>query len=203
MALGDLASVKVHLEAFGLVAESALGMQCISPFANWRDLLAIEFRGTVMPDWLACLGFNIALRDVTVADVVPGTGIDAVWSDPIPPTGTGGTFEAPAQCAYVISWRSDGIGRNTRGRNYLFGLPRDWLSTARRWNGDAFDAVENLVSVVLAQYGPTGFSDLARLQVISRGPHDAPLPVPTSYPITHAFFTNEIRTMRKRARDTA
>jgi hypothetical protein len=200
MALGDLATMRLFFVAPSYAGECGLGFQCISPDANWRQELATEFRTLVLADWMACLGFNVACRTITVVDVVPGTGADAVLSLlPGEPHGTGGTTEAPAQLAYVISWRSDGIGRNTRGRNYLFGLPRAWITTTT-WAGAAFVAVENLVEVILAQYGPTGFSELARLQVISRGPHGAPLATPQAFPITHAIFDQSIKTMRKRVR---
>lgn len=198
MALGDLAAVKVHLHVLGTTSESALGMQCISPFSNWRDLLAAEFLSTVMPDWLDILSFNVGLRDLVVSDVVPGTGVDVVIDPLVEPTGTYVGSPAPANAAYVISWRSDGIGRNTRGRNYLFGLPADYVTNAIVWSSGARAVVQNLVEVILAQYGPTGFSDIARLQVISRGPHNAPLPVPQAFPVTHAKFEQPIRSMRKR-----
>lgn len=198
MALGDLAYLKLFLAAPDYAGQNQLGFQCISAFTNWRELLAAEFRTTVLPDWMAMLGFNVACREITVTDVVPGTGADYVLSlVPSEPHGTGGTAEAPGQLAYVVSWRSDGIGRNTRGRNYLFGLPLSQVRSSS-WSGDAFDNVENMVSVMLAQYGPTGFSDLARLQVISKGPHSAPLATPQSFPITHAIFDQSIKTNRKR-----
>lgn len=200
MALGDLAAVKIHVGTTGRVAQSALGMQCISPALDWRALLAAEFRSLIMPEWLACLSWNVYLLNITVTDVLPGTGLDAITTPSVPIPGDYAGVESPANAAYVVSWRSDGAGRNTRGRNYLFGLPRDWISNATYWSGDAYDAIQNLVEVILAQYGPTGFSDLARLQVISRGPHDAPLAEPQAFPITHAVFGNAIRTMRKRIR---
>lgn len=200
MALGDLAYVKLFFLAPGYQGQNQFGMQCISPASNWRELLAAEFRDTVLPDWMAMLGFNVACREITVQDVVPGTGADYVLSLlPDEPHGTGGTVESPPQLAYVVSWRSDGIGRNTRGRNYIFGLPRAYIGSTT-WAGAAFDDVENMVSVMLAQYGPTGFSDLARLQVISHGPHGAPLATPQAFPVTHAIFDQTIRTNRKRVR---
>lgn len=200
MALGDLAYLKLFFVAPSYQGQNQLGFQCISPFVNWRELLAAEFRATVLPDWMGMLGFNVACREITVTDVVPGTGADYVLSLlPAEPHGTGGTTEAPGQLAYVVSWRSDGIGRNTRGRNYLFGLPLSYV-TASTWGGGLFVKVENMVEVMLAQYGPTGFSDLARLQVISHGPHSAPLATPQAFPITHAFFDQSIMTNRKRAR---
>lgn len=199
MAGGDLATLKLFILGPQAVSECGLGFQSITPFANWRELLAAEFRSQVLPDWMACLGFNISCREITVKDVVPGTAADVVVVLDPEPHGTGGTTEGPPQLSYVISWRSDGIGRNTRGRNYLFGLPVEWIAAAQ-WSPDAIDAVQNLVEVMLAQYGPTGFSDLARLVVISRGPHSAPLAEPQPFPITHAFFDSPIRTMRKRQR---
>lgn len=197
MALGDLATLKLFILGPQARSECGLGFQCISPFVNWRELLADEFRVTVLPDWMGCLGFNIACREITVTDVVPGTAADVVLHLVPEPHGTGGATESPPQLAYVISWRSDGIGRNTRGRNYLFGLPVSQLAGAQ-WAGAADDAIQNLVEVMLAQYGPTGFSDLARFVVISRGPHAAPLPVPQPFPITHAVWDSPVRTMRKR-----
>ena len=198
MALGDLAYLKLFFLAPGYQGQNQLGFQCISPFTNWMTLLAAEFRTTVLPDWMGCLGFNVACREITVTDVLPGTAPDVVLSLlPSEPHGTGGTTEAPGQLAYVLSWRSDGAGRNTRGRNYLFGLPLAHV-TPTTWEGAAFDNVQNLVEVMLGQYGPTGFSELARLQVISKGPHSAPLEPPQSFPITHAIFDQNIRTNRKR-----
>lgn len=198
MALGDLAYVKLFIVGPGYNGQNQLGFQCISPFTNWRELLAAEFRTTVVPEWLGCLGFNMIVREITVTDVEPGTGADYVLNlGPSFPHGTGGTTEAPGQLAYVISWRSDGIGRNTRGRNYLFGLPLSQI-TPTTWDGDAFDNVANLVSVVLAQYGPTGFSDLGRLQVISRQFNGSPVVPPQAFPITHAIFDQTIKTNRKR-----
>lgn len=200
MALGDLAYLKLFLLSGGYRGQNQLGFQCISPFTNWRELLAAEFVATVLPDWMGMLGFNVACREITVTDVVPGTAADYVLSLlPVEPHGTGGTTEAPGQLAYVVSWRSDGIGRNTRGRSYVFGLPLSYV-TPTTWGGGLFDKVENMVSVMLAQYGPTGFSDLARLQIISHGPHGSPLAVPQAFPVTHAIFNQDIRTNRKRAR---
>lgn len=200
MALGDLAYVKLFFVAPGYVGQNSLGFQCISPFTNWRTLLSAEFRSTVVPDWMACLGFNLRLREVTVTDVLPGTGADDVFNYGVSaPAGTGGTTEAPGQLSYVISWRSDGIGRNTRGRTFLFGLPLAQVTPSTWDSGSAFD-VQNLVEVILAQYGPTGFSDLARLQVISHTHNGSPVVPPQSFPITHAFFDATIRTNRKRAR---
>lgn len=200
MALGDLAYLKLFLVAPSYKGQNQLGFQCISPFVNWRELLAAEFVATVLPAWMAMLGFNVACREITVTDVLPGTGADYVLSlSPTEPHGTGGTTEAPGQLAYVIGWRSDGIGRNTRGRSYVFGLPLAYVSPAG-WDGDLYLLVQDMVEVMLAQYGPTGFSTLARLQVISHGPHAAPLVPPQSFPVTHAIFDTAIRTNRKRAR---
>jgi len=198
MALGDLAYLKLYFVASSYDGQNQLGMQCISPASNWRQLLAAEFRTTVLPDWMGCLGQNVVCREITVQDVVPGTAADYVLSLlPSEPHGTGGIAEVPPQIAYVVSWRSDGIGRNTRGRSYLMGMPISQLG-AGGWSFTAYSHVLNLVEVMLAQYGPTGFSDLARLQVISHGPHDAPLAVPQAFPITHAVFEPTVQTNRKR-----
>lgn len=198
MALGDLVTLKVFILGPTWKSQCGIGFQCISPFVNWRELLAAEFRAAIIPDWRACLGFDVAIREITVTDVVPGTAADVVLTLVPEPHGTGGTFEAPAQLCYVISWRSDGIGRNTRGRNYLSGLPRSFIGGARGWGGTAQTRIQTLVEVMLAQYGPTGFSDLARLVVISRGPHSAPLAVPQAFPITHAEFGGLFGSQRKR-----
>jgi len=199
MALGDLASLRCYFVAPGYAGECGLSFQCISPFTNWRNLLAAEFRTAIVPDWMAVLGFNVVLREITVVDVLPGTGANVVLPLSPEPHGTGGTTEAPGQNAYVISWRSDGIGRSTRGRTYLFGLPLSQLGPFG-WDTGSFLAVQNLVEVMFAQYGPTGFSDLARLQVISRIQEGVPLAEPQPFPITHAEFNPGVRTNRKRQR---
>jgi hypothetical protein len=198
MALGDLALLKVFILGPDARAQCQLGFRSNVPDSDWRELLAAEFLSQIMPDWMACLGFNLRHKATTVTDVVPGTAADVVVNYSPGLVGTGGTTEAPANCAYVISWRSDGIGRNTRGRNYLFGLPRLQISNATRWGSTAEANVQNLVEVILAQYGPTGFSSLARHEVISFGPHDAPLAEPQGFPVTHAVFGNHVRSMRKR-----
>lgn len=198
MALGDLAEVRVNIVGPATWSQCGLGMQCITIDPLWRLALAEEFFTQIIPDWMGCLGFNVVCRTVDVVDVVPGTGATAVYTPVVEPHGALIGQAAPANCAYVISWRSDGIGRNTRGRNYLYGLPRVFAAESNHWEDDAPILVQNLVEVILAQYGPTGFSDLARLQIISRGPKSAPLTVPQSFPVTHAFFSSEIRSMRKR-----
>lgn len=200
MALGDLASVKVHLYSSSTIMECALGMQCISPFVNWRALLAAEFLSQIMPDWMAGLSLQTGLYEIRVSDVVPGTGADAVAGTPGVLLGGGGTLPPLYQAACVISWRSDGIGRNTRGRNYLFGMASDEVGAGNTWSSFIQDWATTLGEVIMAQYGPTGFSDLARLQVISRGPHASPLPVPQAFPITHFDVVENIKTMRKRDR---
>lgn len=199
MALGDLAAIKVHWTNGLRGWETALGVQCISPFTNWRTLLAAEFVSQIIPDWRAGLSLFASLTEVRVTDVVPGTGADAVLAPTPLIRGAVTTGMAPINCAAVISWRSDGIGRNTRGRSYLGGMGIDEVSTLGGVWGSGVQAwQEELATVILAQYGPTGFSDLARLVVISRGPKEEPLEVPQAFPITRVVLPNEIRSQRRR-----
>lgn len=198
MALGDLASVRLLWNNGSESFENGLGMQCISPFTNWRNLLAAEFVATVIPDWITGLSNIINLFQVTVEDVVPGTGADVVLSTAGTINGTINIQPAPLNAAIVLSWRSDGIGRNTRGRSYVSGMPRSEVFGGLQWDTPTVIWAEDLATTMFAQYGPTGFSDLARFVVISRGPHSAPLNPPVSFPLTHAQVANNVRSMRKR-----
>lgn len=198
MALGDLATVKVHLTSASRVTQCGLGMQCISPFTNWRALLANEFRTEIMPDWMAGLSLQTALFNITVSDVVPGTGADVTSGTPGSMLGGRGTRPPVFQAASVISWRTGGTGRNTRGRNYLFGIAPTEVGSDNTWSNFIQGWASTLATVIMAQYGPTGFSELARLQIISRGPHSAPLAVPQAFPVISFQSFGEIRSMRKR-----
>ena len=198
MALGDLATVKLHYtNTLNPVAENGFGMQCISPFVNWRDLLAAEFIATILPDWRLGVIENISVLEVVVTDVVPGTGLDVV----VPLPGVSGAIpgeQAPWNCAYCLSWRGEGTGRNTRGRSFLAGMPRSQIFNGTQWDTDTQDWVVDFATVMLAQYGPTGFSDLARLNIISRGPRSAPLAVPQAFPVTRVVLDSRVASMRKR-----
>ena len=198
MALGDLATVKVHYTTGGaIVCQNGLGMQCITPDANWRALLAAEFKATIIPDWRLGLCNTINFLNITVSDVVPGTGADEVLSlSPIKGAVSGQI--APFNCAYCLSIRTEGIGRNTRGRIYLAGMVRTQIFNGAVWDNDVLAWAEELGTVLLAQYGPTGFSDLARWQIISRGPKSAPVDPPQSFPVTRLVFDQRVASMRKR-----
>jgi len=198
MALGDLACLRLLWNNGSSSFENGLGMQCISPFTNWRTLLAAEFLATVIPDWLPGLSNTIYLLEIKVQDVVPGTGADVILTPPGPPSGAINVPPAPLNAALVASWRSDGIGRNTRGRSYLSGMPRNEVFNGTQWENATVAWAEDLAITMFGQYGPTGFSDLARFVVISRGPHSAPLVPPVSFPLTHAQVTSNVHSMRKR-----
>jgi hypothetical protein len=199
--LGDLASLKVHLDITGTVTETALGMQCISPLTNWKELLAGEFLLEVMPTWLSGISNFVDLVELRVTDVVPGTAADVVLPTFPGHAGTAGVLAiAPINCALVVSWRSDGIGRNTRGRSYLCGMPLNRAVSGKSWSGLCQSWSDDLAVMIMSFYGPAGGSDLARLVVISRGPHAAPLVPPVSFPITGYVLSPEIESMRKRLR---
>lgn len=199
MALGDLALLRVHLISNSHVWETALGFECRSPFSDWRTQLGEEFRSTVMPDWLDGIVHQAEVLEYVVQDVVPGTAVDII----VPPTfhqrGALDLLMAPLNAAVCLSWRSDGTGRNTRGRSYLSGWPALWCEDGYRLAANAREWALTLAEVMFAQYGPTGFSSLARFVVISRGPHDDPLPVPQAFPLTHAVIPSAVRSMRKRS----
>lgn len=200
MAIGDLAALKVHLHAEGPGTQSALGMQSITTASNWRSLLATQFKALVIPAWMDCLSFDVYMENITVTDVVPGTAADVILGGFPQPQGTAVSQAAPANAAYVISWRSDEPGRSKRGRTYLFGMPELSVVGTLQWDSSQQSAVEALAGAIMSRYGPSGTSTLARLCVISRGPKDAPLVPPVAYRVTTALFTPEIRSMRKRLR---
>lgn len=199
MAMGDLADVLVHYTTGGsIVCENRLGMQSINVFSDWRTRLAAEFRDTILPDWRTGLVTASNIIEIRVRDVVPGTGADVVLALG-PVTGTLSGLVCPKNCAYCLSIRSDGIGRSTRGRIYLTGMRASEIFNGQQWDNGVQAWVEDLASVLLAQYGPTGFSDLARWQVISRVRDGAPLTTPQPFPVTHVVFDSRLATMRKRS----
>lgn len=197
MAVGDLATLKLFIIGPQALSECGLGFQSKTAASNWRDLLATDFRTAIVPTWMACLGFNVACREITVADVVPGTGLDIIHVLSPEPHGTGGTFEAPPQLAYLISWYSDFSGRSKRGRNYLYGLPSDQIHQAE-WDSDANTAVGSLVAAIMGRYGPAGTSSLAQFVIVSRVVDGAPLAVPEAVPVTTPSYSSVIRTQRRR-----
>ena len=199
MAIGDLASVRVHTDTYPLFNENAWGFVALTGSSTWRTSLGNEFVATVLPLLMVGLVETCELRNVLVVDEVPGTaatisvstsGITtgSVVDDPVPPT-----------VSALLSWVTEQRGRSGRGRTYIPALPRGQLRPdGYLWDAAAGDYLSDLLDVILATYGPTGSSSLARLVVISRQLDLVAQVPPVGYPVVNGEFSSVIASQRRR-----
>lgn len=199
MALGDLASLQVHMTNPGEFVECAWGLKALTNNPGWRQLLAEEWWIALRPRWLSGLVEDAQIRDVTVRDVVPGTAADVVYTGGGIQTGAIAGPSVPPQVAGLITWRTDLAGRAHRGRTFVPRMPRSWVEeNGDRWTEAGQDYLFSYAELFYATYSRViGSSDIAFLVVISRQLDGVPR-APVGTQVTSFDTSAVLATQRRR-----
>lgn len=148
-------------------------------------LIADQFEATVIASYEALASDAVTFDDITATDlathtqsVEPLTGAGDVVDQPLPP-----------QCAAVLTWRTNKVGRKYRGRTYVFGLSETDQDEGQ-WNGTVLGRLTTLANNLYSTW-PVSFG--GSLVVYHRS--DQSTDVVTSYVIRGLT-----KTQRRRAR---
>lgn len=200
MAVDDLATIKLHT-VYNDVYESAWGFRSISGVADWRTILLDGFATLMVPIIMGGMSNYLTLLELSIQDVVPGTGLDIVHTFPGPVHGGVDSPLVATQLAAKIHWFSGRSGRSGKGFTFLSGGPVSSLETDQNeWNVAGVSWQDDIIDAMLAAYGPTGTSTFARMVIISRSENKVPRAVPVGFDVVDAEDDRFVRTQRRRAR---
>lgn len=199
MAVGDLASLRLHLNQFPGHFEVAWGFQSTSGVANWRQIVMDGFAVLAGPTLMLALSQDVGFRNITMVDVVPGTAPDIQSSSGLLLDGAINQRRLPPQVAARINWTTGLAGRSYRGASFIPGLPRTALANdANSWQAADMARLQAFVDVMMLQYGPTGTSTFARLVIISRQLDGVVRAVPVGTQVQAGAVVSAIRSRRDR-----
>lgn len=91
-------------------------------FAGTAAVIAAEYQASWVANLAPLSGTDMSLRELYFTDLSSETAPTYTVVPGTPIVGTGGTATLPNSVSLVVSFRTEGRGRSSRGRNYLFGL---------------------------------------------------------------------------------
>lgn len=199
VAAGDLAMLHVGIQTSSQVTMIQYGFAAIVGAAGWQQVLVDDWFTSILPTFRSLLSQNTTVRDLTVHDIVPGTAEDASHLIPTPLPGLVVGGPLPPQVAVICQHLSGVAGRSNRGRVFIPGAPLTAKSAAGINVVSAYRVLQaSYLSVVMARYGPTGTSTVARAVTISRQEDGVVRPTPVGVPITSMVAGFSIATQRRR-----
>lgn len=141
------------------------------------------------------LAEDVALNEIYLVDLTTATSPTVTYTVSPPVQGGASTTQLPNNAAFVISFRTEGRGRSSRGRNYLIGL-----------GGQSATADPNIVNSTWANNIQAGYQALlAPLSVdwtwviVSRYFNNAPRLLGLTQPVTAVIYTDlRIDSQRRR-----
>jgi hypothetical protein len=92
------------------------------PFSVTAAAIAAEYQASWVAHLMPLSGTDMSLREMYFTDLTTETSPTYTVVPGTPIVGTGGTPTLPSNISLCISFRTEGRGRSSRGRNYLFGL---------------------------------------------------------------------------------
>jgi hypothetical protein len=100
------------------------------------DTLATELRSFWEDELAGHVVQDLELNEIYITDLTSNTA--PTYTYPISPASTGDLAGAPlpSNCTFCVSFRTDGRGRSSRGRNYVAGLAESNV------NGNVLDPVD-------------------------------------------------------------
>lgn len=198
MAVGDLLSMRVHVNSPNHQIESAYSIRSITDSATLKSNLCNEFYTAVADTWVSKLSNAVHIENIVAADMFPGTALPFTREPVTPLPGLIDSPELPAQVAIILGLRTDSIGRAHRGRLYLGGLPIASVGNSQSpllaWRLWASDIALKLLDL----YGPAGSSPNGRLVVISRTVNGERRWPPLTTDVTSATTSSSWGTVRRR-----
>ena len=170
MAIGDMAVVKLVTLTTSPRFENAWYFRALTASTNWRQELVDEFADTMLYPFFHDLSEDVTLHELRCEDVVPGTGATAFWTGPATWQGDYLGPGLPPNCAAVLQWRSDLLGRANRGRTYFAGYPMAAVDPGSdNWGALGQTHLEAFGTAMMAQFSRvTGLSSVGFLVVCSR-----------------------------------
>jgi hypothetical protein len=201
MATNDLATVKVRYTLSGVSDEvfNDFGFKALDSGAS-RAGLAAAFKTALVKATSGGLLYNTVSgyqsADLTVVDVIPGTGATYGYSYAAV-TGTSGGDAMPLHDCAVITWTSDIKGRSHRGRSFLTGYGEGDQSKGI-WTSTVQTVLAAIGTQMLAVFGPTGSDTHWQFGVISRVEGGSPRPVPIWTAVTGVVVRDIVFTQRRR-----
>src|SRR4030095_11714876 len=147
---------------------------------GWSAAELTTLAGDVADWWLTnmkpLLSFNLNLNEVSAVDLSSATGPGVTFVVPPPNTGDINVDTPPTQVALCVSFRTEGRGRSSRGRNYVSGIPALLISR----NFIQPDFVEDVVTAYTAIEFGGSFTSGGVWSIVSRfsGTDSAGDPIP-------------------------
>lgn len=198
MDVGDIVELRiVHFHLFW-VAEVVLGFEMLTGGDTAGQDLANEWLSTMADFWMAPVQNQVRILRLDIHNL---TNLDEFDSTVVPETDIFGAQDgviAPHNCAQILRWNSGLSGRSNHGRSYLYGFLAENILFGQFWNEAAQLAASVIGGEMLAQYGPSGASSLARFVIASRRADGAVRPTPVGIPITEAVPVELVGTQRRR-----
>jgi hypothetical protein len=132
------------------------------------NTLAVDFRDYILPTWKANVANSMTFNEVYAYQIAPFGG--PVASALASGTGTVVEYGAPVVIAGVITWRTPGIGRSSRGRTFIAGmtLSSGTTSDGVNWNASGQARLGNIANAILTRYNLSGSPPAMNLVVYSR-----------------------------------
>lgn len=92
-----------------------------------------------------------ALIQINVLDMNDELGVSLEYTTGLPMSGTGDAGSAPQNAAPIVTFRSEGRGRSSRGRNYIVGAGQGFYSA-----GDGTDTNPTVAALYQTAYEALG-----------------------------------------------
>lgn len=198
MSVGDLAEIRIVFGHDQWRAVVTLSFRALSDDEAWREVLAEEWVSLLGPSWMQALSEQVFVDHLQVDDVVPGGSEPFILPLDGSLRGIQPGDPVPHQVAALVRWYTDTDSRNSRGRSYIYGMPKDDVLAANFWNFGGQNRFQALADATFTAFGPDGVSTGGRLVVISRWLGKVRREVPVSFDITGLEAQHMIATQRRR-----
>lgn len=142
----------------GLLAVNTIGVRDGSPPTIER---AGIIGGVLATWWETSMKSHVAstcqLNEVRVVDASSEVGVSLSYVTGLPVSGTNSNPPAPVNAAPIVTFRTEGRGRSSRGRNYVVGVisaafgEGDGATLGSDWQGILFTAYTALNNAIAAQ----------------------------------------------------
>jgi hypothetical protein len=167
MPVGDIFELVIYQhETVGAVnMANVFHFRSIDPASTCAALIA-DWIANAQTEWRGCQGSNCFIDKYVCRTLIPFNA-DYAESPQSLQGSAGSVCIWGAQCA-VMTWRTGFPGRRKRGRTYIGGVGNGDVNGARLQNAFLTGRLTTFGNKMIARYGPSGTSTLARFGVWSR-----------------------------------
>jgi hypothetical protein len=180
---------------YGEEVQNTLWVEKVSGLPTALELaeVAIATRDWWLDNLRNIISTNYTLNEIYVADWASGTAATYTETGSLPASGANTNEGVSGNVACVVTIRSGGRGRSSRGRNFVCGLTEN-VTLGNLFTQAVVDAVQAGYEMLLIVYQPIGYEPVVYSQFSS----NAVRTIGEAFPVVAYTVNREVDSMRRR-----